>query len=64
MSLERLTRRAIEAHHLDAGTLEKIERFIESRSYLVAEEFEALRSLGKALRSGLVRQGPAESPVL
>ncbi len=64
MSLEQLTRRAIEAHQLDAGTLEKIERFIERHSYLAAEEFEALRDLGKALRSGLVKRAPAEAPVL
>jgi len=63
MNLERLTRKALDARELDAGTLEEIQSYIARRSHLDAEEYEALRRLGRSVRSGEVRQSPAPARV-
>ncbi len=54
MSLEQLTRKAIDARLLDGETFYKIQGRVNRAAYLTPEEYEALRHLGQALRTGEV----------
>lgn len=63
MSLEQLTRKAIHTRHLDAATARQIRRCIDRGSHLTPEQYEALRNLGRALRSGEVTRVASEGGV-
>ncbi len=54
MNLVKLGRKAIETRRLDADTVQKLRRFMDCRSHLDPEEYEVLRSLGRAVKSGEV----------
>ncbi|MHB8766235.1 MAG: hypothetical protein ACYDA8_18105 [Deferrisomatales bacterium] len=57
MSLEQLAHRALDNRHLDPETALRIRRRLDRAPFLTAEEYEALRRLGAALRSGEVARG-------
>lgn len=56
MSLEQLTVRAIQTRRLDNDTHARINRLMNRRSHLTAEEYEALCRLGRALKAGEVKR--------
>ncbi len=59
MSLEQLTRQAIQTRRLDENAWSWIRGYIDRAPYLTANEYDALRSLGRALRAGQVVSGPS-----
>ena len=54
MSLMKLSRKAIEARRLDADTVWELRRVMNRRPHLDPEEYEILRRLGQAVKSGEV----------
>ena len=54
MSLLKLSRKAIEARRLDADTIRELRRVMDGRPHLNPEEYEMLRRLGRAVKSGEV----------
>ena len=54
MNLVRLGRKAMETRRLDADTVRDLRRFMDGRSHLDPEEYEALKQLGRAVKSGEV----------
>ena len=63
MNLVKLGRSAIEARRLDGDTFREMRRLMDSRSHLSPEEYETLRSMGRAVKSGEVVQVSAQNRV-
>jgi hypothetical protein len=56
MPLVRLSSKAIEARRLDADTVRELRLAMDRRSHLNPEEYEILRRLGRAVKSGEVER--------
>lgn len=57
MPLLKLGRKVIEDRRLDAATLRELRHVIDRKRHLSPEEYDLLRSLGRAVKSGQVERG-------